>query len=80
MVVDQVEPAWLPWLVQAAGLVIAEQDPANGAASLAVTYGIPAIWSASDVMHSVQDNLQATLDATQGQLDVAPVMDDDNAS
>ncbi len=80
VVVDQVEPAWLPWLVQAAGLVIAEQDPANAAASLAVTYGIPAIWSASDVMHSVQDNLQATLDATQGQLDVAPVMDDDNAS
>ena len=80
VVVDQVEPAWLPWLVQAAGIVVAEQDPANSAASLAVTYAIPAIWAASDVMHSVQDNLMATLDATRGQLDVASVMDNDNGT
>lgn len=68
VVVDQVEPAWLPWLVQAGGLVIAEKDPCNGAASLAISYGIPAIWSASDVMHSVQDELEAVLDAGEGQL------------
>ncbi|MGB2059866.1 MAG: PEP-utilizing enzyme [Alcanivorax sp.] len=77
VVVDQVEPAWLPWLVQAGGLVIAEKDPCNGAASLAVTYGIPAIWSANDVMHSVQDELPGHLDATHGRLDVSAEIAED---
>ncbi|WP_414429863.1 PEP-utilizing enzyme [Alcanivorax sp. IL3] len=77
VVVDQVEPAWLPWLVQAGGLVIAEKDPCNGAASLAVSYGIPAIWSASDVMHSVQDELPGHLDATHGSLDVSAKIAED---
>ena len=80
VVVDEVDPAWLPWLVQAAGLVIAQQDPANGAASLAVTYGIPAIWGASDVMHSVQDALQGTLDATHGKLAMASDMNNDDVT
>ncbi|EKF73583.1 hypothetical protein A11A3_12685 [Alcanivorax hongdengensis A-11-3] len=70
VVVDQVEPSWLPWLVQAGALVIAEADPLNSAASLACACGIPAIWGASDVMHSVRDDLLATLDAEQGVLDV----------
>ncbi|MED5431715.1 MAG: PEP-utilizing enzyme [Pseudomonadota bacterium] len=77
VVVDQVEPAWLPWLVQAGGLVIAEKDPCNAAASLAVAYGIPAIWSANDVMHSVQDELAGQLDATHGSLDVSAEIAED---
>lgn len=68
VVVDQVDSSWLPWLLQAAGIVISQQDPANPAASLAVEFGIPAIWAASDVMHSVQDDLQAVLEAGQGTL------------
>ncbi|MDX1805371.1 MAG: PEP-utilizing enzyme [Alcanivorax sp.] len=70
VVVDQVEASWLPWLLQAGALVIAGADPLNGAASLARACGIPAIWGASDVMHSVRDDLLATLDAEQGVLDV----------
>ncbi|MQX53954.1 PEP-utilizing enzyme [Alcanivorax sediminis] len=70
VVVDQVDASWLPWLLQAGGIVISQQDPANPAASLAVEFGIPAIWSASDVMHSVQDERTATLDAEQGTLEL----------
>lgn len=72
VVVDQVDPSWLPWLLQAGGIVISEQDPANAAASLAVEFGIPAIWAASDVMHSVQDERIGTLDAEQGTLEIEP--------
>ncbi|MCG8392711.1 MAG: PEP-utilizing enzyme [Pseudomonadales bacterium] len=77
VVVDQVDPAWLPWLVQAGGLVIAEKDPLNAAASLAVAHGIPAIWSASDIMHSLQDDLIGHLDASGGRLDVTTLITDD---
>lgn len=62
VVVDQVDPSWAPWLVQAAGLVITGRDPANVAASLAVACSIPAVWDVSDVMHSVVDGRKATLD------------------
>ncbi|MED5238328.1 MAG: PEP-utilizing enzyme [Pseudomonadota bacterium] len=78
VIVDQVDPSWLPWLLQAGGIVISEQDPSNGAASLAVEFGIPAIWAASDVMHSVQDDRQAVLDAGQGTLEVLPVVEDED--
>ncbi|HCQ35017.1 MAG TPA: pyruvate, phosphate dikinase, partial [Alcanivorax sp.] len=61
VVVDQVDPSWAPWLVQAAGLVITGRDPANVAASLAVACAIPAVWDVSDVMHSVVDDRDATL-------------------
>jgi rifampicin phosphotransferase len=61
VVVDQVDPSWAPWLVQAAGLVITGRDPANVAASLAVACSIPAVWDVSDVMHSVVDARSATL-------------------
>lgn len=72
VVLDQVDASWLPWLLQAGGIVISEQDPANAAASLAVEFGIPAIWAASDVMHSVQDARIAILDAVQGTLELKP--------
>ena len=68
VVVDQVDPSWAPWLVQAAGLVITGRDPANVAASLAVACAIPAVWDVSDVMHSVVDGTCATLDGERGEL------------
>ena len=68
VVVDQVDPSWAPWLVQAAGLVITGRDPANVAASLAVACAIPAVWDVSDVMHSVVDGTRATLDGERGEL------------
>lgn len=68
VVVDQVDPSWAPWLVQAAGLVITGRDPANVAASLAVACSIPAVWDVSDVMHSVVDGTRATLDGERGEL------------
>ncbi|HEX5677354.1 MAG TPA: PEP-utilizing enzyme [Alcanivorax sp.] len=68
VVVDQVDPSWAPWLVQAAGLVITDRDPANVAASLAVACAIPAVWGVSDVMHSVVDGRAATLDGERGEL------------
>ena len=68
VVVDQVDPSWAPWLVQAAGLVITGRDPANVAASLAVACSIPAVWDVSDVMHSVVDGTHATLDGERGEL------------
>jgi phosphohistidine swiveling domain-containing protein len=68
VVVDQVDPSWAPWLVQAAGLVITGRDPANVAASLAVACSIPAVWDVSDVMHSVVDGRDATLDGERGEL------------
>ena len=68
VVVDQVDPSWAPWLVQAAGLVITGRDPANVAASLAVACAIPAVWDVSDVMHSVVDGTRATLDGEKGEL------------
>ncbi len=70
LVVDQVDPSWTPWLVQAAGLVITGRDPANAAASLAVACSIPAVWDASDVMHSVVDGREATLDGERGELTI----------
>ena len=75
VVVDQVDASWLPWLLQAGGIIISEQDPANAAASLAVEFSIPAIWAASDVMHSVQDERLAVLDAEHGTLELRPVED-----
>ncbi|MEP1897119.1 MAG: PEP-utilizing enzyme [Alloalcanivorax venustensis] len=68
VVVDQVDPSWAPWLVQAAGLVITGRDPANVAASLAVACSIPAVWDVSDVMHSVVDGRGATLNGERGEL------------
>lgn len=68
VVVDQVDPSWAPWLVQAAGLVITGRDPANVAASLAVACSIPAVWDVSDVMHSVVDGRKATLDGERAEL------------
>lgn len=68
VVVDQVDPSWAPWLVQAAGLVITGRDPANVAASLAVACSIPTVWDVSDVMHSVVDGTHATLDGERGEL------------
>ena len=50
------------------------EDPGNAAASLARHFGIPAIWAASDVMHSVRDEMAGMLDADDGQLDVAEVL------
>lgn len=70
VVVDQVDPSWAPWLVQAAGLVITGRDPANVAASLAVACSIPAVWDVSDVMHSVVDGRDATLNGERGELRV----------
>lgn len=70
VVIDQVEPSWLPWLVQAGALVIAEKNPANAAASLAQELGIPAIWAARDVMHSVQNDCPARLIADEGRLEI----------
>lgn len=72
VVLDQVEPAWLPWLVQAGGLVLANDDATNMAASLAKRGGIPAIWGVSDVMHSVRDDHLASLDGQQGSLNIHP--------
>ena len=71
VIVDQVDPAWLPWLLQVGGLVVCNRDPANAAASFALAHGIPAIWNASDVIHSVYDDQGATLDATAGRLHIA---------
>ncbi len=68
VVVDQVDPSWAPWLVQAAGLVITGRDPANAAASLAVACSIPAVWDVSDVMHSVVDGTHATLNGERAEL------------
>ncbi|MEQ8259518.1 MAG: PEP-utilizing enzyme [Alcanivorax sp.] len=68
VVVDQVDPSWAPWLVQAAGLVITGRDPANVAASLAVACSIPAVWDVSDVMHSVVDGTHATLNGERAEL------------
>jgi phosphohistidine swiveling domain-containing protein len=68
VVMDQVDPSWAPWLVQAAGLVITGRDPANVAASLAVACSIPAVWDVSDVMHSVVDGRKATLDGERAEL------------
>lgn len=78
VVVDQVDPAWLPWLLQAGGIVISEQDPANAAASLAMEYGIPAMWAASDVMHGVQDECLAVLNAGLGTLELQPERIEEN--
>ncbi|MZR61749.1 PEP-utilizing enzyme [Alcanivorax sp. DP30] len=72
VVVDQVDASWLPWLLQAGGIVISGQDPANAAASLAMEFRIPAIWAASDVMHSVQDERLGVLDTVQGTLQLQP--------
>ena len=72
VVVDQVDPSWAPWLVQAAGLVITGRDPLNVAASLAVACSIPAVWDVSDVMHSVVDGTYATLNE-RGELTVETV-------
>ncbi|MBM7335216.1 PEP-utilizing enzyme [Alloalcanivorax marinus] len=69
IVVDQVDPSWVPWLAQAGGLVIAGRDPCNAAAALAVAAGIPAVWGVSDVMHSVVDGQEAELDG-EGELKV----------
>ncbi|ERP92809.1 hypothetical protein Q670_08730 [Alcanivorax sp. P2S70] len=74
LVMDQVDPSWTPWLLQAGGIVLAGKDPGNAAASLARHFGIPAIWAASDVMHSVRDEMAGMLDADDGQLDVAEVL------
>tara|TARA_B100000446_G_scaffold158548_1_gene156484 strand:- start:2620 stop:4611 length:1992 start_codon:yes stop_codon:yes gene_type:complete len=74
LVMDQVDPSWTPWLLQAGGIVLAGQDSGNAAASLARQYGIPAIWAASDVMHSVRDEMAGMLNADDGQLDVAEVI------
>ncbi|ASK33837.1 pyruvate, phosphate dikinase [Alcanivorax sp. N3-2A] len=70
LVIDQADPSWVPWLAQAGALVIAEQDPANAAASLAVACGIPAIWGVGDIMHSVVDGQTATLDGERGSIEV----------
>jgi phosphohistidine swiveling domain-containing protein len=61
VVVDQADPSWAPWLVQAGALVIAERDAANVAASLALACAIPAIWGVTDVMHSVRDGQNASV-------------------
>ena len=71
VVVDQVDPSWVPWLAQAGGLVIAGRDPLNAAASLAVACAIPAVWGVSDIMHSVVDGQGASLDGDAGTLSVS---------
>lgn len=79
VVVDQVDPSWVPWLAQAGALVIAEKDPLNAAASLAVAANIPAIWGVSDIMHSVVDGQKASLDGDAGMLSIeapAPAPDE----
>ena len=70
VVVDQVDPSWVPWLAQVGGLVIAGRDPPNAAASLAEAAAIPAIWGVSDIMHSVIDGQTATLDGDAGTIKV----------
>ncbi|MBL7249875.1 PEP-utilizing enzyme [Alloalcanivorax sp. C16-2] len=70
VVVDQVDPSWVPWLAQAGGLVIAGRDPLNAAASLALACAIPAVWGVSDIMHSVVDGQMAELDGQAGALTV----------
>lgn len=70
VVVDQVDPSWVPWLAQAAALVVAGKDPFNAAAALAIAANIPAIWGVSDVMHSVVDGQTAEVDGEKGELKV----------
>ena len=70
VVVDQVDPSWVPWLAQAGALVIAGRDPANAAASLATACAIPAVWAVSDVVHSVVDGQTGVLDGEVGTLGV----------
>lgn len=70
VVVDQVDPSWVPWLAQAGALVIAEKDPLNAAAALATAADIPAIWGVSDIMHSVVDGQNAQVDGEGGELKV----------
>ena len=72
VVVDQVDAGWLPWLLLADALVIANQHADNPAASLAVAANIPAVWGLDDAMHSVINGSPATLDASTGELRITP--------
>ena len=70
VVVDQVDPSWVPWLAQGGALVIAGRDPLNAAAGLARACAIPAVWGVSDIMHSVVDGQGAQVDGDLGELTV----------
>lgn len=70
VVMDQCDPAWLPWLTQASALVISHRDESDPAVWLARAARLPAIWGVIDATRSLVDGSRVEVNADQGQVSV----------
>jgi phosphohistidine swiveling domain-containing protein len=68
LVMHQCDPHWLPWLTQAAGLILADRNPLDSAILLAQWLKIPCFYSLDDAMHCLVDGQKVRLDASTGQV------------
>lgn len=71
LIMQQCDPCWLPWVSQAAGIVLATHHAVDTAIWLARQCGIPCIHALDDAMHCLVDGQQVLLEAEAGR--VTPV-------
>ena len=66
LVLDQSDPGWLPWVALAGAVVFSHRDAADDAVRLVRQLGIPAVWGVDDALHSLVDDVRATVDGDSG--------------
>jgi len=68
LVAQSITPEWLPWLTQAAGVVIEQGGITSHAAIIARELGIPAVVSAAYITQLIQTGEFLLLDGDQGEI------------
>ncbi len=68
LVMHRCDPHWLPWLTQAAALVISADNEQDHAIRLAKALDIPCIYALSDAVHCLTDGQTVSLDADKGEV------------